>query len=70
MSNVYSNRVLFTIARNTDNTISVCGAWYSNTPIEWVVFSPLPNGRIDLKRFDHRIDAMKLFEELTKEHST
>lgn len=67
MSNTYKNRELMTLACNADNTISCCLVWYRNAPIEYVVFSPRPNGRVMITTFLSYITAIAKFEELTKE---
>lgn len=67
MANSYKNRELMTLARNADNTITCCLVWYRHAPIEFVVFSPRPNGRVMMTTFMSYITAMAKFEELTKE---
>lgn len=67
MANSYKNRELMTLASNDDNTVSCCLVWYRTAPIEYVVFSPRPNGRVVMTTFLSYMHAIAKFEELTKE---
>lgn len=72
MSNIYSTRSSFEIARNDELKIKLLGIWYRSNPMEYFVIAPeLPH--VDGERkpdrrsrgFTDHLQALDYFEQLT-----
>ena len=66
MSNIYSTRSSFEIARNHDGTIKLLGTWYRSGPIDYYVIAPdlMPNEQ-RTRDFTNYAVALDYFEQLT-----
>jgi hypothetical protein len=58
---IYKTRELLEVARNAELKLTLCGIWYRNSPMEWVVF----DGTIAvIHRPANYAAALALFERL------